>query len=55
MVRRITKQIFAVAALLFFCFNSVTEAQDALPSWNDGPAKQAIIEFVRTDNDAGSS
>src|SRR5262245_43861126 len=29
---------------------------DALPSWNDGPAKQAIVEFVRattTPGDAG--
>jgi len=24
---------------------------DALPSWNDGPAKSAIIEFVQTATD----
>jgi phosphoglycolate phosphatase-like HAD superfamily hydrolase len=26
----------------------------ALPSWNDGPAKQAILDFVRTTTDASS-
>jgi hypothetical protein len=31
-------------------------AQDAsrLASWNDGPAKQAIIDFVRTTTDSSS-
>ena len=28
---------------------------DSLPSWNDGPAKQAIAEFVRKSTTAGSS
>ena len=32
--------IFAV------CLCSVANAADPLPSWNDGPAKQAILEFV---------
>lgn len=27
---------------------------DALPSWNEGPAKQAIVEFVRTTTDESS-
>jgi phosphoglycolate phosphatase-like HAD superfamily hydrolase len=27
---------------------------DALPSWNDGPAKQAIVEFVRATTTQGS-
>ena len=26
---------------------TTTQAQDALPSWNDGPAKQAIVNFVK--------
>jgi len=25
---------------------TTTQAQDPLPSWNDGPAKKAITEFV---------
>jgi hypothetical protein len=29
-------------------------AQDPLPSWNDGAAKQAIMEFVKTVTDASS-
>ncbi|HEU0037763.1 MAG TPA: haloacid dehalogenase-like hydrolase, partial [Verrucomicrobiae bacterium] len=26
---------------------TTTQAQDPLPSWNDGPAKQAILAFVK--------
>src|ERR1043166_3119739 len=32
----------------------VTHAQDPLPSWNDGPAKQAILEFVKATTTQGS-
>ncbi|MFZ0792496.1 MAG: hypothetical protein WAM65_01920, partial [Candidatus Korobacteraceae bacterium] len=28
-----------------------TAAADPLPSWNDGPAKQAILDFVKTTTD----
>ncbi len=31
-----------------------TQAADPLPSWNDGPAKQAIIEFVKATTDKAS-
>jgi phosphoserine phosphatase len=30
------------------------QAQDPLPSWNDGPAKQAILNFVKTTTDPAS-
>jgi hypothetical protein len=33
--------------LLCFLICAAVSAQDPLPSWNDGPAKQAIINFVR--------
>ena len=33
-------------ALLAACVASAADAGDALPSWNDGPAKKAILEFV---------
>jgi phosphoglycolate phosphatase-like HAD superfamily hydrolase len=33
---------------------SLAQAQDPLPSWNEGPAKQAIVEFVRTTTDKAS-
>jgi hypothetical protein len=29
-------------------------AQDPLPSWNEGPAKQAIVEFVCATTDKAS-
>jgi phosphoglycolate phosphatase-like HAD superfamily hydrolase len=32
----------------------VAHAQDPLPSWNDGPTKQAIIEFVKATTTQGS-
>ena len=32
----------------------VVRAQDPLPSWNDGPTKQAIIEFVKATTTQGS-
>ncbi len=47
MERRLTKQVFAVAALSLLYFSSRAGAQDPLPSWNDGSAKQTIIEFVQ--------
>ena len=28
-------------------------AQDPLPSWNDGPAKQAIVDFVKATTTEG--
>jgi hypothetical protein len=31
------------------------QAQDPLPSWNDGPAKKAIKEFVRTTTEKGNA
>ncbi len=31
-----------------------TAAADPLPSWNDGPAKQAILDFIRETTDASS-
>ena len=29
-------------------------ATDPLPSWNDGPAKQAIVDFVKATTDSAS-
>src|SRR6185312_6881413 len=31
----------------------VARAQDPLPSWNDGPSKQAIVEFVKATTTQG--
>ena len=34
---------------------TTTQAQDPLPSWNDGPAKQAIVDFVRATTETGGA
>jgi phosphoserine phosphatase len=44
--------ILLVIALLG---HTTTRAQDPLPSWNDGPAKQAIVDFVRTTTESGGA
>jgi phosphoglycolate phosphatase-like HAD superfamily hydrolase len=38
--------ISGFVAIFAVCLCSVANAADPLPSWNDGPAKQAILEFV---------
>jgi len=49
---RITKSCFV---LLATCLLAITAwAQDPLPSWNDGPTKQAILNFVKTSTDPSS-
>ncbi|GAB6259986.1 HAD family hydrolase [Photobacterium sp. R1] len=46
---RPTLALMRYAFLLLFVFPLVSESSeaDALPSWNDGPSKQAIIQFVQ--------
>jgi phosphoglycolate phosphatase-like HAD superfamily hydrolase len=45
-----------IVAVGFLCVFSQAYAQtDPLPSWNDGPAKKAIVEFVKTTTDKASS
>jgi hypothetical protein len=50
-----TLRHLTLAALACFTLysGSVAHAADLLPSWNDGPAKKAILEFVAavTDKD----
>ncbi len=46
----------AVAVIILFFAALATQAQsDPLPSWNDGAAKQAIINLVHTTTDASSA
>jgi phosphoglycolate phosphatase-like HAD superfamily hydrolase len=52
-LRFVRRSFFALAALLVVALPTLVRA-DALPSWNDGPAKQAIVEFVRTTTTEGS-
>lgn len=53
MVKASKTYMLMVTGLLLIC-GSVAQAQsDPLPSWNDGPNKQAIIEFVSSVSKAG--
>src|SRR5262249_58154203 len=50
------KFLNGVLAATFLLFATAALAQsDGLPSWNDGPAKQAIIDFVRQTTDKSST
>jgi phosphoglycolate phosphatase-like HAD superfamily hydrolase len=55
MSRRLAKKPFAIVALLvMIAVDRAAKAQDSLPTWNDGPAKQAIIGFVKKTTTQGS-
>ncbi len=41
-------------AIAFVGFTN-TQAQDPLPSWNDGAAKQAIVDFVKATTETGGA
>jgi phosphoglycolate phosphatase-like HAD superfamily hydrolase len=44
--------VFALlVAILLLGSSQLCAQNDPLPSWNDGPAKQAILDFVRTTTD----
>jgi phosphoserine phosphatase len=48
------RNTFALLAIALAGFTT-TYAQDPLPSWNDGPAKQAIVDFVKTTTTTGGA
>jgi phosphoglycolate phosphatase-like HAD superfamily hydrolase len=50
------RRLACATALLALCLSSssLRAADDPLPSWNDGPAKQAIVEFVHATTDPAS-
>jgi phosphoserine phosphatase len=51
------KPIHKTITLLAIAFAGLTTAyaQDPLPSWNDGPAKQAIVDFVKATTETGDA
>lgn len=57
MKTRRTPNLLAAVLVVAVAFTStITRARDdPLPSWNDGPAKQAIVNFVRTTTETGSA
>src|SRR5206468_8371999 len=44
----------ALLAITLAGFTNI-QAQDALPSWNDGPTKQAIVDFVKATTETGGA
>ena len=54
-LRRARQNLLAAALVGVVAFTAtIAQAADPLASWNDGPAKQAIVEFVRTTTTQGS-
>jgi phosphoglycolate phosphatase-like HAD superfamily hydrolase len=54
-LRRGRQSLVTTALIGALAFTStIAHAQDPLPSWNDGPAKQAIVNFVKTTTDAAN-
>jgi phosphoglycolate phosphatase-like HAD superfamily hydrolase len=47
-------RLLAIAMLAPLILGMSTQAAELLPSWNEGPAKQAIIEFVQATTDKAS-
>lgn len=45
---------FAICAMLLIAAQPYAQSSEPLPSWNDGPAKQAIIQFVQDTTDKSS-
>jgi hypothetical protein len=46
-------RLLALGAALALAGQALAQT-DPLPSWNDGPAKKAILEFVQTTTTQGS-
>jgi phosphoglycolate phosphatase-like HAD superfamily hydrolase len=55
-LKTISKLNLLIAALVgaLLLITTIAHAADPLPSWNDGPAKQSIVEFVAKVTTAGS-
>jgi len=50
---RLLASVLALAAGLALAAHALAQT-DPLPSWNDGPAKQAIIKFVQATTTQGN-
>jgi phosphoserine phosphatase len=51
---RSRSSVIAIAAVFASAFATAAQAADALPSWNDGQAKQSIVAFVEKVTKPGS-
>ena len=54
MKHAVTNRIVLAGFLFLLMVVRVDAQPDQLPSWNDGPAKKAIVEFVKTTTDKAS-
>ena len=52
--KRTLLAVFTLGFVLVFGSPATAQIVDSLPSWNDGEAKQSIIEFVATVTEKGS-
>ena len=52
--RRTQKLVTVALACVVVFMTTAAQAADPLSSWNDGPTKQAILEFVKTTTTQGS-
>src|SRR5262249_8271594 len=54
MKRPLISRIIGAWFLFLLVFGQAYAQTDLLPSWNDGSAKKAIVEFVKTTTENGS-
>ena len=52
--RRISNRVLTAALSVLLFITCASAQSDPLPSWNDGAAKQAILQFVRDTTDSSS-
>jgi hypothetical protein len=54
-MKRLTASFLLAVLTGLALLSAVAHAQNPLPSWNDGPAKRAIMEFVLATTDQASA
>jgi len=45
-MKRNSRLVIGLVSSVLAFLATIARAQDSLPSWNNGPAKQAVIRFV---------
>ena len=54
LIPRLGLTSFVAILAIVILLPALVMGQDPLPSWNDGPAKQAVVQFVRATTDRSS-
>jgi hypothetical protein len=55
MKRTMTNRMMLAAVLVLLAGSQAHAQTDPLPSWNDGAAKKAIVDFVKMTTEKGSA